>query len=129
MRYARRLNARFNWLVALAAAFITLAGARSVWADAADVRTAGGTVNKNANGTLTVTVSGNWVWSTHKTNCSNDKRAVGFAIDWNDPTPGCGGNHVTTIGTDSIDVGVAGNSCVLNPADNTVHPTPPYPPA
>lgn len=71
------------------------------------------TANVLQDGTIRVTVTGQWKWTTHTTNCNNDKRGVGVAIDWNDPNEP--GNHVTTLNGVSIDVGT--------PTDNVVHPT------
>src|SRR4051812_12320454 len=61
----------------------------------------------------TVTISGSWAWTTHHTNCNNDRAGVGIAIDWNDAN--AAGNHVTTLNGVSIDVGT--------PSDNVVHNT------
>jgi hypothetical protein len=72
-----------------------------------------GSVSTLANGDRVVTVSGQWQWqwTTHKSDCNNDKRAVGVAIDWNDPT--APGNHVDTVNGVSVDVGT--------PSDDVVH--------
>src|ERR1043165_7979980 len=81
---------------------------------AAPVLTAtAGTVIKNADGSRTVTVHGAWAWSTHKSDCNQDKRAVGFAVDWADPNQP--GNIVTTLNGRTIAVG--------DSADNLVHHT------
>src|SRR4051794_12336936 len=61
----------------------------------------------------TVTISGSWAWTTHRTNCNNDRAGVGIAIDWNDAN--AAGNNVTTLNGTSIDVGT--------PSDNVVHNT------
>jgi len=63
-------------------------------------------------GTISVTVTGQWKWTTHTSNCNNDKRGVGVAIDWNDP--GDPGNYVTTLNGSVIAVGTA--------TDKVVHP-------
>jgi hypothetical protein len=86
------------------------------FADAADVTSAtGSVVNVAPNGAITVEVHGTWAWTTHTSDCNNDKRAVGVAIDWNDPN--AAGNHVTTLNGVSIDVGT--------PSDNLIHPAEP----
>jgi hypothetical protein len=69
-----------------------------------------------------VTVRGAWAWTTHKSDCNQDKRAVGFAVDWNDPN--APGNVVTTLNGQTIDVGVA-TANTYNSADNVVHPAQP----
>jgi hypothetical protein len=100
--------------VALAAMLILPALA---FGDAADVTSATGSVtNVDPNtGAITVEVHGTWAWTTHNSDCNNDKRAVGVAIDWHDPN--AAGNHVTTLNAVSIDVGT--------PGDNVVHPAEP----
>src|SRR3954470_7468260 len=87
-------------------------------ADAPDVTSATGTAAPNANGDLVVTLSGTWAWTTHHSNCNLDRAGVGIAVDWGDNN----GNHVTTLGNDSIDVGVL-TTTPLNTADNAVHTT------
>ena len=67
----------------------------------------------NADGSTTIELWGRWVWSTHRGDCNDDGRSVGFAVDWND----AGGNYVGTVGTQPVNVGDA--------SDNLVHPTPP----
>ena len=48
-----------------------------------------GTINAttvdNGNGTLTISVKGEWNWLTHNADC-NDDRAGGVGIIWNDST-------------------------------------------
>ena len=111
---SKRSSARV--LVALLAVTGSLAlGVAGAGADAADpVLTATtGTVVKNADGSRTVTVHGAWQWPTHKSDCTQDKRAVGFAVDWADPNQP--GNVVTTLNGRTIAVG--------DSADNLVHHT------
>src|SRR4051812_5002072 len=87
-------------------------------ADAPDVTTATGqVVSSDASGTV-IEISGTWAWTTHHSNCNLDRAGVGIAVDWGDNN----GNHVTTLGIDSIDVGVA-TATPLNTADNAVHTT------
>jgi hypothetical protein len=99
-------------------------GAVSARPDAADpvVPATTGAVVTNADGSRTVTVRGQWQWPTHRSDCNGDKRAVGFAVDWNDP--GQPGNVVTTLNGATIDVGTAAANA-YNAADNLVHATPP----
>lgn len=100
-------------LVALAVVLVVPAVAG---ADASDVTSATGKVTNVApNGDITVEVQGTWAWTTHQSNCNNDKRGVGVAIDWHDVN--AAGNHVTTLNGVSIDVGT--------PTDNVVHPAEP----
>jgi uncharacterized repeat protein (TIGR01451 family) len=107
-------------LIVLCGLVVGVAGAG---ADAADpvLSSTTGSVVTNSDGSRTVTVRGGWAWTTHKSNCSQDKRAVGFAVDWNDPAQP--GNVVTTLNGQTIDVGVA-TASNYNGADNLVHHTP-----
>jgi hypothetical protein len=101
-------------LIVLGGLVLGVAGAG---ADAADpiVASTTGNVVTNSDGSRTVTVQGSWQWTTHRSDCSQDKRAVGYAVDWNDPTQP--GNVVTTLNGQTIAVGT--------PTDNLVHATPP----
>lgn len=76
----------------------------------------------NPDGSRTVTLWGQWVWPTHHTDCNLDKRAVGYAVDWNDPDQP--GHIVTTLNHVTIAVG-ADAANAYNPADNLVWPTEP----
>jgi uncharacterized repeat protein (TIGR01451 family) len=109
---------------ALAALVCLLAvQASPAWGDAADpiVNQTAGTVTQNVDGTRTVSVTGKWQWTTRHSDCNFDKRAVGYAVDWNDPDQA--GNSVTTLNNVPIDTGVlTGN--LRNATDNAVHPTP-----
>ena len=100
--------------LALAAIAWAAFGAAAALADASDPVPSAttGSVSTLANGDRVVTVSGQWQWTTHRSDCNNDKRAVGIAIDWNDPA--APGNHVDTINGVSVDVGT--------PSDNVVTP-------
>ena len=73
-------------------------------------------------GNRTLTLSGAWAWTTHSTDCNNDRFGVGWAVDWNDPAQP--GNNLNNTG---IFVGSTGTG--LNPPDNSVHyyagPNPP----
>jgi uncharacterized repeat protein (TIGR01451 family) len=83
---------------------------------------------RNANGTVTITVSGGWLWTTRGSSCTDDRAGVGYAVDWNDPTQV--GNDVKTITftengqtiTENVQVGAA-TANTRNPADNVAHPT------
>jgi uncharacterized repeat protein (TIGR01451 family) len=87
-------------------------------ADAADVASAHAvSVVVNGDGSITVTLAGDWVWTTHDSDCNLDRFAVGWATDWNDANSP--GNHLATLGLDSIDVGVA-TADAFNVADNNV---------
>src|ERR1051326_1659523 len=107
-------------LFAILASFVL--GVAGAGADAADpiVASTTGSVVTKPDGSRLVTVQGAWQWTTHKSDCSQDKRAVGFAVDWNDPTQP--GNVVTTLNGQTIDVGAAAANA-SNPADNLVHHT------
>src|SRR4051794_3645330 len=105
-------------LLALAVALFVPALAS---ADAPDVTSAtGSVVGMDAAGNPIVEVHGTWAWTTHGSDCNNNRAGVGVSIDWGDNN----GNHVTTLNGDSIDVGVA-TATLLNAQDNLVHPAEP----
>jgi hypothetical protein len=115
VRNLRKTRSIFVVLAVVAASIVT-------WnvlahADAPDpvLASTTGTVHDNGNGTKTLSVQGNWQWTTHHSDCNNDQRAVGFAVDWGDGN----GNVVVA----PVAVGVK-NATSLNAADNKVHPTP-----
>ena len=109
-RHVRRLLLLCSVVVAGALAIPALA-----LADSPNPTTLSASIATNANGTKTVTVSGTWDWTAVTCNATNDRKTVGFAIDWNDPDQP--GNPVA----DGFDVGtLAANA--NNPADNLVHP-------
>jgi len=120
-----RTNRSFRKLLLIAS--LALVGSMAIGvagagADAADpiLSSVTGTVAEHPDGSRTVTVQGAWEWSTHTSDCNQDKRAVGFAVDWSDT--GQPGNVVTTLNGQTIAVGAAsGNSD--NAADNLVHQT------
>lgn len=97
----------------------TLAPLAKVFADAADpvpASTIAGIV-PNPDGSLTVTVQGQWQWTTHTSDCNLDRFGVGAAVDWNDPNQP--GNVVDTLNGVTVDVGAAAANA-YNPADNLV---------
>src|SRR4051794_10254570 len=100
-------SARLSLLAVLVGAAMLVFGAASAFADASDpdVNATTGNIVLNKDGSRTVTVQGAWHWTTHRSDCNGDKRAVGFAVDWNDP--GQAGNLVDTLNGVSIDVGAA----------------------
>lgn len=72
----------------------------------------------NPDSSLTVTVSGKWQWTTHHSDCNNDRYAAGWAVDWGDRDQI--GNYVGSVNNVPIHVGVfVGNG--RNPVDNQVH--------
>ena len=83
-------------------------------------------IHTNANGSFTVTVDGAWQWTTHHSDCNNDRSGVGYAIAWNDPSdPGnfVGKNGLSaqvgttagnTLGPDVASVLVNGKTIRLN---------------
>jgi hypothetical protein len=117
----RRLKLR-SVLVVIGLAAGSLLIGRVAHADAPDPALASttGSIAFNTDGTKTLTVHGEWSWPTHTSDCNYDGRAVGYAVDWNDPHQA--GNPVATVNGTAVDVGVA--SAGLNPADNAVHSTP-----
>jgi len=102
---------------------------QKVYADAGnpvDGKTVGTYTVNPTTGNITLTISGEWIWETHKGDCNGKynkdneweySRAVGYAIDWNDPEQD---GHALPTDT-TIQVGVAETG--LNPLDNLVHPT------
>ena len=110
-------------LVALLVVMGSLAiGVAGAGADAADpvLTLTTGTIVAHADGSMTVTVQGAWVWPTHKSDCNQDKRAVGFAVDWSDPQQP--GNVVATLNGRTIAVGTAAANA-YNGVDSLVHHT------
>src|ERR1044072_6851888 len=106
------------WRVVAVAIVLCFAGTASAWADAADPVPAAttGSVVRNADGTYTLTVAGQWEWTTHTSDCSTNRAGVGYAIAWSDPTqPG----NVVTDHALTVAVGT--------PTDNVAHPVPPNP--
>jgi hypothetical protein len=94
----------------LLAAIVTLGVPALAMADAPDITSTSGTVSSDGH---TVTISGTWAWTTHHSDCNQDRAGVGIAIDWNDPAQP--GNFVTTLNGTPIEVGT--------PSDNNVHNT------
>ena len=84
------------------AAVLCLGAVATAAADAPDpiVSATSGNVVRNSDGTLTLTVQGQWQWTTHKSNCNQDRSGVGYAIDWNDqsdPGNAVGKNGLTAL--------------------------------
>src|SRR5438094_10531708 len=92
-------------------------------ADAPDpvLSSTAGTLSGGPNGTIVLTLNGGWQWTTHHSDCNFDTRAVGFAVDWNDPNQA--GFPVATVNGTTAAVGAAPATNQLNPTDNAVHPT------
>ena len=107
-------------LVTMSATVGTVLGTSGVVnADSADPTSAVGEYTVNADGTITVTASGEWRWERSSGNdCNLERYGTGWAIDWNDPEQV--GNDVAKINGEMIDVGVK-TANALNPADNAVH--------
>src|SRR5438552_4423338 len=101
---ARRLAA----LAAGSAMLLTLAGLPApgtAYADAGNpiLGTIHGSIQPNADGTVTVFVRGEWNWLSHNSDCNFDRAATGVGMIWNDPTePG----FTVIKGTISAGVGV-----------------------
>src|SRR5437667_4438180 len=100
----RRLGA----LVGGSAMLLTLAGLpapETAYADAGNpiLGTIHGSIQPNADGTVTVFVRGEWNWLSHNSDCNFDRAATGVGMIWNDPTePGL----TVTKGTISAGGGV-----------------------
>lgn len=81
-----------------------------------------GTVVHNADGTTTVTMSGQWQWTTHHSDCNLDKYGVGWAIDWHDLSMWPNSQPGNTItGQDAQHNTITAH--VGTPTDNNVHYT------
>src|SRR5438128_10993133 len=95
-------------LLAGSAMLLTLAvlpAPGTAYADAGNpiLGTIHGSIQPNADGTVTVFVRGEWNWLSHNTDCNFDRAATGVGMIWNDPTkPG----FTVTKGTISAGVGV-----------------------
>ncbi len=84
---ARRLAA----LAAGSAMLLTLAGLPAPGTASADagnpiLGTIHGSLQPNADGTVTVFVRGEWNWLSHNSDCNFDRAATGVGMIWNDPT-------------------------------------------
>ena len=52
----------------------------------------------NANGTVTITVKGEWNWLTHGGGCNTNRSGTGIGVIWNDPTePGWTLTNATNV--------------------------------
>ena len=101
---ARRLAA----LAAGSAMLLTLAGLPAPGTASADagnpiLGTIHGSLQPNADGTVTVFVRGEWNWLSHNSDCNFDRAATGVGMIWNDPTES---GFTVTKGTISAGVGV-----------------------
>jgi hypothetical protein len=111
---ARRLSLSAALITALATVLI-LGSPQSAWANAADpLPTTRGTTTQNPDGSITVSVQGEWSWPSQTGNasdpCGGTRYGVGWAIAWADPS--APGNPVTK-GSVTLLVGT--------PSDNRVH--------
>jgi len=117
---------------------LTLAGLPAPGTASADagnpiLGTIHGSLQPNADGTVTVFVRGEWNWLSHNSDCNFDRAATGVGMIWNDPTePG----FTVTKGTIAAGVGVmalrgttpsAGENAkaypdTYNTVDEMVHP-------
>src|SRR5438094_9716771 len=93
-------------------------------ADAPDpvLSSTAGTLSGGPNGTIVLTLNGGWQWPTHHSDCNFDTRAVGFAVDWNDPNQA--GSPVATGKRTTVDGGAAPPTNRPNPSNNPTHPSP-----
>jgi uncharacterized repeat protein (TIGR01451 family) len=115
----------------LVAVMLTMAWAVVVLADAGNpiLGTITPTATFNSNGTVTVSVQGQWNWLSHNSDCNFDRAATGVAMIWNDPTET---GYLLTKGTVSAQVGIKsyitgawvgfGTGTDPNPLDAMVHP-------
>src|SRR5213083_1476519 len=118
----RRLAA----LAAGSAMLLTLAGLPAPGTASADagnpiLGTIHGSLQPNADGTVTVFVHGEWNWLSHGSDCNFDRAATGVGLIWNDPTePG----FLVTRNSLSAQVGIASlrPADTYNTIDEMVHP-------
>src|SRR4051812_3470130 len=104
-----RRNVQHPSILGVLAIVVALCCPALAWADAPDITSVSAAVSGK-----TVMVSGTWAWPTHPKNCTNRPLVgMGVGVDWEDPNEL--GNHVTSLGGSSIDIGT--------PTDNTVHGT------
>ena len=93
------------------------------------------TVTDNGNGTVTISVKGQWNWVSHKGDCNLDRAGTGVAIMWSDPSEDAW--PIGTVGGQTISVGIKAKHTVgtgagwpsalasldLNPnIDRAIHP-------
>jgi hypothetical protein len=106
----------FIW-IAFILAVSTMAPLAKVFADSADpvLPISQGTVTHNNDGSNTVTMRGQWQWTTHASDCNTNRYAVGWAVDWHDPS--APGNLIT--GKDASNQAITAH--VGTPTDNYVH--------
>jgi hypothetical protein len=81
-----------------------------------------GSLTDNHDGTVTISVRGQWNWLSHNSDCNLDRAGAGVGIVWNDPTePG----YLVTKGSISLGVGIsklrAGDT--VNKVDQMAHPS------
>src|SRR4029078_2378644 len=76
-----------------AAVLLMLIGASLVFAATASADAGnpiGGTIKAkatdNGDGTVTISVKGEWNWLSHNADCNADRAGTGVGIIWNDPT-------------------------------------------
>jgi hypothetical protein len=80
-----------------------------------------GTLVKNADGSWTVYVKGQWNWLSHNSDCNVDRAGAGLAMIWNDPNePGykLEANGITAL----VGVKEKLNGDTFNEIDGQVHP-------
>lgn len=133
-RSGRRTSVRTRLAALLVAVILTISGAVVVLADAGNpiLGTIHATTTFNANGTVTVSVQGEWNWLSHNSDCNFDRAATGVAMIWNDPTET---GYLLSKGTVSAQVGIKsykttagftwagiGGGTDPNPLDAMVHP-------
>jgi hypothetical protein len=120
----RRLR---RWSTAAVAAVVALSlywVVGAAFADAGNpiLGTINGSLVTNSDGTVTVTVKGQWHWYSHTSDCNTDRAGAGVGIIWNDPTePGY------TVAKGSISQGVGISKLrpgdTVNSVDQMAHPS------
>jgi uncharacterized repeat protein (TIGR01451 family) len=80
----------------------------------------------NADGSNTLTISGEWLWPSLSADCNVDRYAIGWAVDWKDPDPvsGAGAQLLNPNDPTSPKIGDATSIYPLAPADPNAPPIP-----
>jgi uncharacterized repeat protein (TIGR01451 family) len=67
----------------------------------------------------TLTIEGQWAWTTHSTDCNSDRYAVGYAVAWNDASDPASSGAVSTNIVQNTSAGIT--AYVGTSTDDAVH--------
>jgi len=77
----------------------------------------------NGNGTVTISVRGQWVWLSHSKDCNTSRAATGVGIIWNDPTePGFTVSNKKGDVSAQVGIKTLRAEDTVNKVDQMVHP-------